>query len=217
MIKQIGPHRPSRPGTAPAATCGAVVLRLHLPGRHRSTPPPRLLDLPPQRGHRASVPLDGIEIPQRPATAARVYEFNNPNGQAPLLRRLRHLHAPPALLQPDAVVGFNLGCLDGVNPSSWVEVPTQNRVNHPAIGPEPTQSALKPPARRRPVDAAEPGGAGSSRPHRCRADARGRVETAGLPKCWVPTDRVWAHALAPDPTPVGRGVVGFIIHAQQHP
>lgn len=130
MIKQIGPtaiqtwHRASR-------HCGAVVLRLHLPD---GIVDPRRCDCSICRRKGAivaSVPLDGIEILQG-QQQLRVYEFNT--------RTAKHYFCGVCGIfthhqrrSNPTQYGFNLGCLDGVNPFELeVEVPTRDGVNHPA-------------------------------------------------------------------------------------
>jgi hypothetical protein len=129
MIKQIGPtaiqvwHRAS-------CHCGAVVLRLHLPD---GIVDPRRCDCSICRRKGAivaSVPLDGIEVVQG-QEHLRVYEFNT--------RTAKHyfcgvcgIYTHHQRRSNPSQYGFNLGCLEGVNPFDLGEVPTRDGVNHPA-------------------------------------------------------------------------------------
>lgn len=129
MIKNVG-------GTAIQAKhklschCGAVVLELDLPD---GIVDPRRCDCSMCRRKGAvvgSVALSGIRVLQG-ASALRLYQFNT--GVA------RHYFCSVCGIythhqrrsRPDQY-GYNVGCLEGVNPFLLPEVPTMDGVNHPA-------------------------------------------------------------------------------------
>jgi hypothetical protein len=78
----------------------------------------------------ASVPLSGIRIVQG-ADALRLYQFNT--------RTARHyfcancgIYTHHQRRSNPEEYGFNVGCLEGVNPFDIPDVPTNDGVNHPA-------------------------------------------------------------------------------------
>ena len=129
MIKRIGntliqeKHRAS-------CHCGAVVLELSLP--HGGWDPRRCAcSLCRGRGAIvASVPLSGIRILLGEAEL-RCYQFNT--------RTARHyfcgvcgIYTHHQRRSNPAEYGYNLACLEGVNPFELGEVPVLVGVNHPA-------------------------------------------------------------------------------------
>lgn len=129
MIKTVG-------GTAigpvhrASCHCGAVVLELQLPD---GIVDPRRCDCSMCRRRGtivASVPLAGIRV-MRGVDALTEYRFNT--GVA------RHFFCKHCGIQthhqrrsnPEQY-GFNVGCLEGVDPFLLGEVPTNDGVNHPA-------------------------------------------------------------------------------------
>jgi hypothetical protein len=119
-----------RPRHTASCHCGAVVLELSLP---HGIVDPRRCDCSICRRKGAvvaSVALDGIRIVQG-ADALREYRFGT--GTA------RHFFCSVCGIythhqrrsNPDEY-GFNVGCLEGVNPFDVPDVPVNDGVNHPA-------------------------------------------------------------------------------------
>lgn len=127
MIRQVGPtligerHRAS-------CHCGAVQIELFLPN---GIVDPRRCDcsLCRRRGTIVgSVPLDGLRI-LAGADVLRLYQFNT--------RTAKHyfcsicgVHTHHQRRSDPNEYGFNVGCLDGVNPFDLGPVPTSDGVHH---------------------------------------------------------------------------------------
>ncbi|MFN9745340.1 MAG: GFA family protein [Betaproteobacteria bacterium] len=131
-IKQVGPT-PIQPRHRLSCHCGAVVLELELP---EGIVNPRRCDCSMCRRRGAivaSVPLDGIRVVQG-QEQLRLYQFNT--------RVARHYFCAVCGIYthhqrrsfPDQY-GYNVGCLDGVNPFDLPDVPVNDGVNHPADRP----------------------------------------------------------------------------------
>ncbi|MFM7507252.1 MAG: GFA family protein [Rubrivivax sp.] len=131
-IKQVGPT-PIQPRHRLSCHCGAVVLELELPDGIVN---PRRCDCSMCRRRGAivaSVPLDGIRIVQG-QEQLRLYQFNT--------REARHYFCAVCGIYthhqrrsfPDQY-GYNVGCLEGVNPFDLPDVPVNDGVNHPADRP----------------------------------------------------------------------------------
>lgn len=110
--------------------CGAVELELSLPDGIVN---PRRCDCSICRRKGAvvaSVPLDGIRI-VKGADVLRLYQFNT--------RTARHYFCSVCGIythhqrrsSPDEY-GYNVGCLEGVDPFAIADVPVNDGVNHPA-------------------------------------------------------------------------------------
>jgi hypothetical protein len=129
VIKQVGPTV-IRPQHRASCHCGSVVLELDLPD---GIVDPRRCDCSICRRKGAvvaSVPLSGIRIVQG-ADALRLYQFNT--------RTARHyfcancgIYTHHQRRSNPEEYGFNVGCLEGVNPFDIPDVPTNDGVNHPA-------------------------------------------------------------------------------------
>lgn len=110
--------------------CGAVVLQLDLP---EGVENPRRCDCSfcRRRGTIvASVPLSGLHI-VRGVERLRVYQFNT--------RTAKHyfcsicgIHTHHQRRSNPEQYGYNVGCLDGINPFDIRAVPTNDGVHHPA-------------------------------------------------------------------------------------
>lgn len=128
-LKTIGPtdinehHRLS-------CHCGAVQLELHLPD---GVVDPHRCDCSLCRRRGAivsSVPLSGITVLQG-QEVLKLYQFNT--------RVAKHFFCGVCGIythhqrrsRPD-LYGYNVGCLEGVNPFDIGDVPTNDGVNHPA-------------------------------------------------------------------------------------
>jgi hypothetical protein len=129
MIKNVGgteiksKHRAS-------CHCGAVVLELDLPD---GIVDPRRCDCSICRRKGAvvaSVPLAGITIIEGKGVL-KLYEFNTRSAKHYFCSRCGIYTHHQRRSNPDQY-GYNVGCLDGVNPFDLVNVPTNDGVNHPA-------------------------------------------------------------------------------------
>lgn len=129
MIKQVGDTL-IQPTHTLRCHCGSVVLELDLP---QGIVNPRRCDcsLCRRRGAiMASVKLDQIRLLQG-EQVLRLYQFNT--------KVARHYFCSVCGIythhqrrsSPDEY-GYNVGCLDGVNPALLENVPTNDGVNHPA-------------------------------------------------------------------------------------
>ncbi|KUJ82452.1 GFA family protein [Microbulbifer flavimaris] len=129
MIKKIGPTEIG-PRHRATCHCGAVELELSLPD---GIVDPRRCDcsLCRRRGAiAASVPLSGIRI-VRGQEHLRLYQFNTNTARHYFCGNCgvyTHHQRRSNLEQ----YGFNLACLDGVNPFDLGAVPVMDGVNHPA-------------------------------------------------------------------------------------
>lgn len=80
----------------------------------------------------ASVPLSGIRI-LRGADSLKVYQFNTNTAKHYFCSNCGIYTHHQRRSNPDQY-GFNVGCLEGVNPFDLEPVPTNDGVNHPADG-----------------------------------------------------------------------------------
>jgi hypothetical protein len=129
MIKQVGPTAIQAKHLA-RCHCGAVELELTLPD---GIVEPRRCDCSICRRKGAivaSVPLSGIRI-VRGQDVLRLYQFNT--------RTAKHyfcsvcgIHTHHQRRSNPQQYGYNVGCLDGVNPFDLGDVPTHDGVDHPA-------------------------------------------------------------------------------------
>jgi hypothetical protein len=129
VIKQVGATLIS-PRHRASCHCGSVVLELDLPD---GIVDPRRCDCSICRRKGAvvaSVPLSGIRV-VKGADALRLYQFNT--------RTARHyfcancgIYTHHQRRSNPEEYGFNVGCLEGVNPFDIPDVPTNDGVNHPA-------------------------------------------------------------------------------------
>jgi len=110
--------------------CGAVVLRLHLPHGVQS---PRRCDCSLCRRKGAivgSVKLADLEVIEG-QHALRLYQFNTHVAKHWFCGICGIYTHHQRRSSPDEY-GYNLGCLDGINPYALGEVPVSDGVNHPA-------------------------------------------------------------------------------------
>lgn len=129
MIKQVGDTQ-IKPKHIASCHCGAVVLELSLPdGIVR----PRRCNcsMCRRRGAiAASVPLSGLTI-LKGQDALRLYQFNTYTarhyfcGQCGIYTHHQRRSNP-------AEFGYNVGCLEGVDPFLLGDVPVCDGVNHPS-------------------------------------------------------------------------------------
>jgi len=129
MIKQVGPtviqalHRAS-------CHCGAVELELSLPNGIEN---PRRCDCSICRRKGAivaSVPLSGIRI-VRGQEVLKLYRFNTMTAKHYFCSVCGIYTHHQRRSNPEQY-GYNVGCLEGVNPFDIPDVPTNDDVNHPA-------------------------------------------------------------------------------------
>ncbi len=129
MIKQVGPTTINVHHKA-SCHCGAVVLRLHLPDGIVS---PRRCDCSICRRKGAivaSVPLAAIEILQGHAEL-KLYEFNTKTAKH-FFCSVCGIYTHHQRRSNPHEYGYNVGCLEGVNPFDLGDVQTNDGVNHPA-------------------------------------------------------------------------------------
>lgn len=129
MFKTVG-STPVREKHRATCHCGAVVLELSLPDGIVN---PRRCDCSICRRKGtivASVSLDGIRI-LKGENVLRLYQFNT--------RTAKHyfcsvcgIHTHHQRRSNPREYGYNVACLEGVNPFDLGPVPTYDGVNHPA-------------------------------------------------------------------------------------
>lgn len=129
MIKQVGDteiktrHRAS-------CHCGAVVLELDLPD---GIVDPRRCDCSMCRRRGtivASVPLAGLRVVQG-ERALMLYQFNTRTAKHFFCSRCG-IHTHHQRRSNPSQYGYNVACLEGVDPFLLGEVPTRDGINHPA-------------------------------------------------------------------------------------
>ena len=110
--------------------CGAVVLELDLPD---GIVDPRRCDCSICRRKGAvvaSVPLSGIRIVQGEEYLT-LYQFNTHTAKHYFCARCGIYTHHQRRSNPEQY-GYNVGCLEGINPLTIPDVPTNDGVNHPA-------------------------------------------------------------------------------------
>lgn len=110
--------------------CGAVVLELHLPD---GIVDPRRCDCSMCRRRGtivASVPLDGIRIVEGQGQLT-LYQFNTRTAKHYFCSRCG-IHTHHQRRSNPHLYGYNVACLDGIDPFAIAGVPTNDGVNHPA-------------------------------------------------------------------------------------
>lgn len=129
MIKQVG-NTLIQPKHRASCHCGAVVLELSLPNGIEN---PRRCDCSICRRKGAivgSVPLAGIKI-LKGEDALKLYEFNTKTAKHYFCSSCGIYTHHQRRSNPHEY-GYNIGCLEGVNPFELENVPTNDGVNHPA-------------------------------------------------------------------------------------
>jgi hypothetical protein len=128
-MKKIGPTE-ILPRHRLSCHCGAVVLELELPN---GVVDPRRCDcsLCRRKGAiMASVPLAGLQVVQG-ADKLKLYQFNTRTskhyfcGECGIYTHHQRRSGPH-------LYGYNVGCLEGINPFDLGPVVTNDGVNHPA-------------------------------------------------------------------------------------
>lgn len=129
MIRQVG-GVPIQARHAARCHCGAVVLELALPD---GIVDPRRCDCSLCRRKGAivaSVPLSGLRVVQGQEVLA-LYQFNTRVARHYFCSRCGIYTHHQRRSKPDQY-GYNVGCLDGINPFLLGEVITEDGVHHPA-------------------------------------------------------------------------------------
>ena len=129
MIKQVG-NILIQPKHRASCHCGAVVLELSLPNGIEN---PRRCDCSICRRKGAmvgSVPLAGIKI-LKGEDVLKLYEFNTKTAKHYFCSNCGIYTHHQRRSNPHEY-GYNIGCLEGVNPFELENVPTNDGVNHPA-------------------------------------------------------------------------------------
>jgi hypothetical protein len=129
MIKKVGPTVILAKHEA-SCHCGAVVLEIDLPD---GIVDPGRCDCSICRRKGAivaSVPLSAIRI-VKGREALKLYQFNTMTAKHYFCRNCGIYTHHQRRSNPEQY-GFNVGCLEGVNPFDIPDVPTHDGVNHPA-------------------------------------------------------------------------------------
>lgn len=129
MLKEVG-GVPIQTRHRASCHCGAVELELELPDGIVS---PRRCDCSICRRKGAvvaSVPLSGLHV-VKGAEQLRLYQFNT--------HAARHyfcgtcgIYTHHQRRSNPGQYGYNVGCLEGINPFAIADVPVEDGVNHPA-------------------------------------------------------------------------------------
>ena len=129
MIKSVGNTQIQEKHLA-TCHCGSVKLELSLPNGIEK---PRRCDCSICRRKGAivgSVALDGIRILEG-ADVLKLYEFNTKTAKHYFCSNCGIYTHHQRRSSPNEY-GFNIGCLEGVNPFDLADVVTNDGVNHPA-------------------------------------------------------------------------------------
>ncbi|KHA61043.1 aldehyde-activating protein [Vibrio variabilis] len=129
MFKKIGPTEIKEKHLL-TCHCGSVELELTLPN---GVEKPRRCDCSMCRRRGAivaSVKLDGIKILEG-EEALQLYQFNTHTAKHYFCKHCGIYTHHQRRSAPDEF-GYNLGCLEGVNPFDIGDVVTHDGVNHPA-------------------------------------------------------------------------------------
>lgn len=129
MIKLVGPTA-IQPSHRASCHCGAVELELSLPNGIEN---PRRCDCSICRRRGAivaSVPLSGIRI-VKGHEVLKLYQFNTMTAKHYFCSVCGIYTHHQRRSNPEQY-GYNVGCLEGVNPFDLADIPTNDGVNHPA-------------------------------------------------------------------------------------
>ena len=129
MLKEVG-GVVIQPKHRATCHCGAIELELSLP---EGIVDPRRCDCSICRRKGAivaSVPLSGIRI-VRGADELKLYEFNTHTAKHYFCGNCGIYTHHQRRSNPEQY-GFNVGCLEGVDPYAIPEVPVNDGINHPA-------------------------------------------------------------------------------------
>lgn len=134
MIRRVG-STPIKPVHRASCHCGAVVLELDLPD---GIVDPRCCDCSICRRKGAivaSVPLSGIRI-VKGREALKLYQFGTHTAKHYFCSHCGIYTHHQRRSNPQQY-GYNVGCLEGVNPFEIEDVRVSDGVNHPADRPVP--------------------------------------------------------------------------------
>jgi len=129
VIKEVG-GVPIRPKHRATCHCGLVELQLDLPNGIEN---PRRCDCSICRRKGtivASVPLSGVRI-VKGAEHLKLYQFNSGTAKHYFCDNCG-IHTHHQRRSNPEQYGFNVGCLEGINPFAIPGVPVNDGVNHPA-------------------------------------------------------------------------------------
>ncbi|WP_028241223.1 GFA family protein [Stutzerimonas azotifigens] len=129
MLKEIGGVQ-IQPKHRASCHCGSVVLELSLPD---GVVDPRRCNCSICRRKGAvvaSVPLSGIRILQG-AEHLKLYQFNTFTAKHYFCSNCGIYTHHQRRSNPNEY-GYNVGCLEGVDPFAIADIPTSDGVNHPA-------------------------------------------------------------------------------------
>jgi len=135
MIKQVGATRIT-PKHLATCHCGSVVLELDLPD---GIVDPRRCDCSICRRKgaiAASVPLSGLKV-VKGQDVLRLYQFNT-NTAKHYFCSVCGIYTHHQRRSNPQQYGYNVGCLEGVNPFLLGDVPTNDGVNHRSDKPAPS-------------------------------------------------------------------------------
>jgi hypothetical protein len=129
MIKNVGGTE-IKPKHKASCHCGAVVLELNL---SKGIVDPRRCDCSMCRRRGtivASVALSGIKVVQG-EEFLKLYQFNTNTAKHYFCSRCG-IYTHHRRRSKPTQYGYNVGCLEGVNPFALGAIPTYDGVNHPA-------------------------------------------------------------------------------------
>jgi hypothetical protein len=135
MIKKVEGTEITNPHRA-ACHCGAVVLELALPNGIEN---PRRCDCSICRRKGAivaSVPLSGLKVVSG-QEVLHEYRFNT-NTARHFFCSICGIYTHHQRRSNPEEYGYNVGCLEGVNPFKIANVPVNDGINHPADARDPT-------------------------------------------------------------------------------
>jgi hypothetical protein len=138
MIKKVGPTE-IKPRHRASCHCGAVVLELDLPD---GIVDPRRCDCSMCRRKGAivaTVAQDGVKVIQG-QSQLKLYQFNTLTARHYFCGNCGVYTHHQRRSSPDQY-GYNVGCLEGVNPYDLGQIKTSDGVNHPADRPPPTTAS----------------------------------------------------------------------------
>ena len=129
MIKNVG-GTVINPKHKASCHCGAVVLELDLPNGGVD---PRRCDCSMCRRRGtivASVALSGLKVVQGEG-ALKLYQFNTKTAKHYFCSQCG-IYTHHQRRSNSGQYGYNVGCLEGVNPFALTTVPTHDGINHPS-------------------------------------------------------------------------------------
>lgn len=129
MLKEVGGVQ-VQPKHRASCHCGLVELELDLPDGIVDSRRCNCSICRRKGAVVASVPLSGIRI-LKGAEHLKLYEFNTHTAKHYFCSNCGIYTHHQRRSNPD-LYGYNVGCLDGIDPFAIPDVPTSDGVNHPA-------------------------------------------------------------------------------------